>query len=351
MVRKMTGARRWRVALVAGVVMVLASACVIDLAGELGEHAVPWAINDQGVMAGSGPEGAPTHNARFEPGGVRVDLPDPPWVPTRVIDINNSREVLGESFIMDYSHPETDRDWPVVWRENGEIVDLRPLIPHAGEQGVHVYARGINDNGLVVGGVSGWDRSLVPPVKVDTTFIVNVRPVPAAVTIPADMAAKHLWPYDFNNNGDIVGFDDDLSARWVHQGGTWVRQDLGNFDVHGINNRGDLVGQAHDYPVYGPAVWYANDRTPTVLSLDGLPEGQNASQGVIGDSGVVVFNGSDRDGRQRPVRWKPGGKAEIFPLDGWTRAEIYGINNAGVAVGFGERAADGTHRGVRWTFD
>jgi hypothetical protein len=344
-------ARRRRAALVVGVLAVLATACVADITGEYGDGAVPWAINDDGIMAGGAPDGS--RNARFEPGGVRVALADAPWVLSRVIDINNTREVLGESFIQDSGHRELERGWPVLWRPDGRLVDLRSLIPHAGEQGVHAIPVDINENGLVVGVVTGTDQSLSPPQEVFATFLIDARSdPPAAVTVPAEMATARLWPNAVNNDGDIVGHDRDLYAHWQRQSGTWVRRDLGDFEVQGINNRGDLVGRHWRFDFGGASVWRKGASEPTGVNTEGLPARWHAESGFIGDDGTVVFAGLDLapGGARQPARWKAGtgAKPELFPLDGWGWTEIWDVNNTGVAVGQSRRASDGATRGIRW---
>jgi hypothetical protein len=86
-----------RVLLVGALVAVglVASGCVTDLTDELGESATVAAINDAGDTAGSASILSDARNMRYDQEAPGVPLPDPDEGAARVVDINNSREVLG----------------------------------------------------------------------------------------------------------------------------------------------------------------------------------------------------------------------------------------------------------------
>ena len=122
----------------------------------------------------------------------------------------------------------------------------------------------------------------------------------------------------------------------------YVVEDLGDFWPTDINNDGDMVGTVGPYYDPAPALWRATDPSPTLLPTTGVPAPGELTEGFLNDAGEVIFTGPTyKDARPMPVRWKttePGqiSDPEVFPADGWTRADICDLNNKGQAVGQGD---------------
>jgi hypothetical protein len=314
---------------------VLATACVRDLSDELGNDSMPRAINDSGVMAG---DTDINHPVRFEPDRTRVPLDDPQGWDPMVIDINSAREVAGSVF--DISQPGAPATFPVVWDDQGRMVDLRPMIPHTGTPGVQAYATDINDEGLLVGWMYGTDASTSPPTDVQGIFVVDTR-AGTGITFAGRVA------YAINDDGTVVGLGPGGFGRWVREEGAYRFEDTGGFDPMDIDDDSDMVGTIGSGQ---PAFWKHGDPAPTALPLDGLPEGDGVDNAYLGNDDTIVFNTRPADGSmsRRPVRWRtPGSRPELFPRGSWQSAEVWNLNNRGVALGTGFRD-DGGYHAVRW---
>jgi len=120
-----------------------------------------------------------------------------------------------------------------------------------------------------------------------------------------------------------------------------VRFDTFNGTAHGINNRGQVVGDHVDANGFtAPFLW----QDGTLRTLDVLPDGQFAVAYDINNRGQIAGTGnSGFEGRA--ILWENGQPINLGTLPGGDHSEAYGINNRGVIVGvstdstFGSRPA------------
>ncbi|MCH7225393.1 DUF3466 family protein [Haloferula sp. A504] len=276
------------------------------------------ALNDHGQMAvttGSagyrwapGTGFTPLGSATTESRGVYVQ------------DINNSGHIVGYETAGDWS--EHAFDW------NGSFTDLGNLDPSPNGQNPLAQAKGINDNGWVVG---------------NSKVFVNFTPFRHVLSMESlARPGSHGYAIDVNSSNVIAGTVSDWSYvahayKWWPDG---TYTELGTGGVAAINDLGQVAGST----TTGRAcVW---DADGTLRTYGILPYSQQSSSAArdINEQGQVVGysrnSGTGIHDRRYATLWDPDGTIHDLNtmtanLDGWKLVEATGINEAGQICGYG----------------
>jgi uncharacterized membrane protein len=298
---------RWQVYVVATVVLLGATACVIPMADLDSARSSAEAINDAGVVVGVArrPDGSWRAFKRF-PDDTAVELatlPDRTW--TAVNDINDHGVAVG----LAGGGPAGSR--AVAWAADGQITDLGPG-----------NALEINDAGLVL--ISG-------PTGTEVLDSVTGELVPR----PTFGDWGQIRVNGINSRGQVVGTREtaewDAPVRWDMTTGEVV--DLSTtlsdptFVPLEINDRGTMIGYANfgrvDYAEL--AVVLAGSNQVVTLGTGEDAERESNLAG-LGETDVVVGWNADR----HPFRWRPDTGLEVL-TDVAGGAED--VNESGTIVG------------------
>src|SRR5688572_26346779 len=114
---------------------------------------------------------------------------------------------------------------------------------------------------------------------------------------------------------------------------TLVRFDTPSGTAHGINNRGQVVGEHVGEDLFtAPFVW----QNGTLITLDVLGEGQAGVAHDINNRGQIVGSGSIGSGFEvRAILWENGQPVVLDALSSgdFSFSEAYGINDRGLITG------------------
>lgn len=293
---------------------------VVDL-----ESVIPWAINNQGVVAGSGTGGGVLAGQAVrcledncEPiGGVNA------------YQVNEPGELVGDA-------ESTTFQTAVFWRRGSTEPTYLPVLPGVGGSA----ALDRNSRGLTVGSGSfvssgGPGRSVAL-----AWFDQQVFQLPSLGT----SAIAHA----VNNSGDIVGciFDSEWKAV------IWIDDEVQELPgprpscANTINSRGDIGGYAGRVPTGGfrPHLWSRSGHQyrPEALELDRFLGGEVLD---LNDQSVAVGYGIDPQPGQgfrdtRALQWSASGELQnlndALNNPDWLLTRAQGINNGGVVVGRGD---------------
>jgi probable HAF family extracellular repeat protein len=114
--------------------------------------------------------------------------------------------------------------------------------------------------------------------------------------------------------------------------------------AHGINNRGQVVGQYVTDQGLRAFAWWKG----TTIDLGVLAGGNFAAAYDINDSGLVVgFGNTGVDTEDRAILWRKGQVKDLGTLPGGDRSFAYAINNRGVIAGI-STDQDSFFRPVLW---
>lgn len=201
---------------------------------------------------------------------------------------------------------------------------------------------------------------------------------------------NRVYAYDINNSGIIVGQSRDGSIVW--HGVVWDRttliRDLGsNTSAMGINDLGDIVGQAlvgNDYHAFlwrsgnvtdlglgsaldinnnGLIVGWTSGQVPVIWrdgvmenlpALSGEPIGYGHIVTDLNNNGDVVGYAPSPVGtgfHYTAVLWRDGQAINLGFFPGGTSSIAYGINDSGQIVGEGSIVPDGPMHALLWTVE
>ncbi len=207
--------------------------------------------------------------------------------------INNNGMVVG-----------TTSGYAFVW-ENGITTSL----------GIVGSAYDVNDNGQVIGTMRVGSNNVEYPFLWQDNNLVELEGPGQARAI--------------NNLGEIAGFDGG-ALIWNDTSSSPVR--IGGGQALGINDRGDVVGQAsyEDYPA-GRAFLYNESDGTTFLDTLG---GNYSRAWDINESAIIVGDNTDTNGFQFATMWVDGVPQSLGSFNG-RQSLAYAINESNQVVGWG----------------
>lgn len=225
-----------------------------------------------------------------------------------------------------------------------KLVDLGPAAPFDTSE-----ARGINDDGVVVG-ESAPDSSCSDPHCDDASAVewhVDSHGNAAATMLPSLGLAGggDTIAYGINENGEVAGQSQNLPVAWQNGALTNLASGFPNRVVgfaSGINKAGEIVGGTEPAPqvagtVMRATAWAPTTLAPTVLQ-DGLPGSQffDSDANAIADDGSIVGIAGDIFGTR--AFWTPADDQPLTDLLGMGPVNngkfAESINNHGEIVGY-----------------
>jgi uncharacterized membrane protein len=287
----------------------LITGCAVDLGTlEEGQPAGASAINDVGVIVGSGDVAGPPHAFRKFPGGPMVDLNSDPNAQSQANGVNNAGVAVGASV-----DPESAA---VLWELDGTMVDLGV--------GPNSVAHDINDSGTIVGG-SGADAFVRAPSGEVTILPRGHFAWQRALGVNEDGVVVGYGATEFGDQRPIVWSPPSyahsiLPVEQGEDGAAWE-----------VNNSGDVVGWAGPQSER-PVLWRAGSHEKVELA-SGPYAGGIAT--AVNDSGQIVGKMTKAGSADEvAVRWDSAGASPVSLGGlggGWAVATD--INEAGDAVG------------------
>jgi probable HAF family extracellular repeat protein len=272
-----------------------------------GGGSVAVGINASGWIVGSAESETVEHAFRWAPSssngtsGIMTDL-DPLGTWSEALDINNVGKIVGDLVT-------TGGDTHAFVYENGSMTDLN--LPEYTAAGWYLKtARGINDNGQIVGqGVLNGQFLPFLLTDDDGTFSNGG----GTITPLATLGSGSSMAWAVNGSGQVAGASAVANMGAATHAFFWeggVKTDLGTIfpvgtsEAHGINRYGQVVGGS---------TFQRDPRGNWVYHL--LPH--HAFSWQKGQSGLTDLN------------------RQISNSSGWTLQEARGINDAGWIVGVG----------------
>jgi len=209
------------------------------------------------------------------------------------------------------------------WNEAGTFTDLDPSFLNDTS-----IAMGINNNGDVVGALTGFSNQLRGPVLFSNGNITPLLDLNGAED-PNGQAR------DINDNGLIVGCASTVPVTWdINRVATPIpgTPDGATGCAHSANNLGHIVGFTTVNGNTHASLW----RDGIMIDLGALPGHEYSMAFGINELGQIVGTSRDTDGsngnEQHPFLWDNGVISDLGTLSGnWGIA--YDINNAGHIVG------------------
>jgi len=303
------------------------------------------AINASGEVAGSSFGPGPSIGVVWDSDGNPIALePLPGGSSSKADGINDAGTVVG------FSRGPDDLRTAVMWGRDRVPVELARLPGHADSR-----ARDINEAGVIVG--RSWIDGAARPVRWSPEGAVS-----ELSRVPGDPEGEALG---INREGVVVGLSKGVADPetgdkkrtamvWRPDGGATALASLPGDDggiAMSINDAGMIVGEGtgsirgDDAPCFFTftAVVWDLDGTPRGLAPlsgdgDGTPFPECVATGRdawdVSLSGVVVGYSASHE---RGIRWDAAGhEVALPPLPGDTRSWAYGVNEAGLVVGFSQ---------------
>jgi probable HAF family extracellular repeat protein len=253
------------------------------------------AINDNGVVVGTGDEGdGPTDRALLwspAPNGYTLEINDFGGVESYFLDINNSNQIAGRHIYA----PDLER--AITW-QNGTLTYL------ADGSGDESTARGLNNLGQLVGQIDG-DGAIDGKTVNNAALWQKDTQGNYVLTNLGTFGAEQSVARDINDKGQIIGWTINGSEDTLTNNAFLI--DNGNFvDIGGF---GGSITQAMDINKRGQVVGYSQDANGVDLAyLWSKGKLHNLNDLVSG----LTYNGSDV-----------------------TLSRATGINDKGQIVGYG----------------
>ncbi len=311
--------------LIAETIVLAAEQISIRELGTLGgAYGTAYAINDLGQVVGSSQTASGSTHAFLWQNGVIRDLGVLPGAHGSVArGINNSGQVVGVSYF------PSDYQRAFIW-ENDVMRDLGTL------GGYSSSATHINDDGEVFGWSSASGGGSLRPFMWKSGLMTEWGNL-------CQSYYCYVLPLGFNDLGNIVGNYSSDAANFSFVWRDNVLTDLGLLpestwcDPHGINNRGQVVGQCIVSPYLSRAFIWENGIMSDMGSIGGNQEisaNQSRANG-INDAGQVVGYSYYSSGMYHGFLWENGIMSDLGSLSGGYSSEAFGINSKGQIVGSG----------------
>jgi probable HAF family extracellular repeat protein len=271
------------------------------------------------------------------------DLPYETNVDGTPLDINDRNEVV---FRVEYDDFQSREMW--VWHPNGEktLIDSMSWHYPPGSS-----ANGLNDTGVLVGGSSHNDWSLLRPFAGD---VGNMLPLSGYDDSTWGLQAQAM---KINNIGAIVGYEDGTPLGGPYDARTLLWDTAHNVSTIptpadtiswgvDISDEGQVTGQLQNvvngFPS-GNVRPYFWDPDGTFIDIGHLPGGFSTQPWAINNAGIVVGRSIVTGGHSRAFKWSATGG--IRELDGITRdGAASGINDCNRVVG----VVNGPSEGFVW---
>lgn len=245
---------------------------------DLGANTSPVAINASGTIVGNFNLTATTPNVAFiYKNGILTKLsPLAGDTQTRVYDVNDSGQAVGESFT---SGGPGGAEHAVLF-SNGSTTDL------GGLQGNQLnVATAINNNGAIVGW-SASNQGFVPEPQCSAGVVFSPGP-------PHTASGWSGNPTAINDTGMVVGATcggfPDREYPFAYPSVTLPAYSccgapIENNQANDVNQRGDVLSQVNDYNGY-PHAWLTVNRT-TLIEIPGLSNDNNDENAYSFGSGM-----------------------------------------------------------------
>lgn len=208
-----------------------------------------------------------------------------------------------------------------VMYDKGKIVELGSL------GGKFSDAKGINDNGVIVGSARKEDGSW-------SAFLFDRA---GGMQVLSTLGGRSSYGMALNQHGHAVGFADTASGQWhaFLYDGTEALKDLGTLGgkvsyAADINNLGQIVGTAQLENGYRRAFLYEPGRGMVDLGTLG---GRISSATAINDNGMIAGASETRNRRWHAFVHDGKRMIDLGAMIGRGNSFATGINNAGHVVG------------------
>lgn len=206
--------------------------------------------------------------------------------------------------------------------DNGGFIDDHGQVTTVNLAGSPGYVAGISDDGLAVG--SDWTTSFFYKAGVLTPFTIAGEAQTVFRSISAN--GRYASGITYDADGDAKGFVlDTVSDRLA----TLLPPDGAQLmDLHGINDSGIAVGNV----IGGPGSMLFDSASGTTTYFSSLAGLENVRARAIDDAGDISGYAVNGDGEWTGFYYRATGGITTFDL-GDNSTLVYGLNNAGLAVG------------------
>jgi hypothetical protein len=214
-----------------------------------------------------------------------------------------------------------DRGVLVGFDDNGGFIDDHGQVTTVNLAGSPGYVAGISDDGLAVG--SDWTSSFFYKAGVLTPFAVDgeAQTVLRSISANGRYAAGITYGADGSAKGFVLDTVTDRLATLAPPAGEQL------MDLHGVNDSGVAVGNV----IGGAGSMLFDSVSGTATYFSSLAGLGNVRARAIDDAGDISGYAVS-GGRWTGFYYSAGGDLTTFDL-GSNSTLVYGLNNAGLAVG------------------
>jgi len=157
------------------------------------------------------------------------------------------------------------------------------------------------------------------------------------------LGGQHSWAYDISNSGMVVGQShvtiyQSAAFKWTETDGMQQLQLLGNYsDAWAVNESGEIAGI---HAQAGNALACYWDATGIAYSAGGVGLAQQQSFRGINESGVAAgFGRSDSDGHHHAFTWTMAGGIRDLGVLAGEETHVKDISDSGMIVGYSNPGA------------